>query len=561
MRYINPVQDLTQNALFDTETLDSCSWWVTDLTDAARRQLDEGFEGVFRRSLLKLMPVEQVGARFSGTTGRPTKELHSMAALMLIMEFRDWTVEDAVRAYTFDNSIHFALNLPNRHNYLCTRTLEGYRQQAQHDELTLEIFEQVTSTLAKELNLDISRQRLDSTMVLSNMAQFTRTKLLGVGIKRLLVSIKRHCPEDYQALPSEMRERYEVTQARLFGEASKTTEGRAQAQLQSAQDMLLLIDTFANHRDICQRTTYQALVKLFNEHCEIKGKDVVVRPHSQDANGQSSHTIQNPSDPGAGYDGHKGQGRKTHLAQTSAKENDVQLITACVTQSAGNHDKHGLEPVLEQQQRQGLLPEEVTADTHYGSDANCQLAEAVGVKVISPVGGRAPSDGQASEQSKDAQRPADEPAKKFGRRQAPAEPSAEQQASIRNAKRRAEQETAEWREKYRRRAGIEGVNRALDAKTGLKKLRVRGDEAVNHAVLGRVAGWNVHQAARAYKMRAIEARKLAKAAQKAAAEAARRFKSWIWGIWQPVGLAVAEVLASNSALLSVLKRPHSPAAH
>ena len=422
MRYIKPVEDLSQNALFDTATLDGCCWWVTDLSDAARQQLDEGWEGVFRRTLLKLMPADELGARFSAATGRPTKELHSMAALVLIMEFMDWTVEEAVKAYTFDNAIHFALNLPNKRNYLCTRTLESYRQDAQNNEHAQGIFEKVTSTLVAQLKIDISRQRLDSTHVLSNMALFTRTKLLGVAIKRLLIAIKRHCPEDYASLPTDLRERYEVTIGRLFGEANKNNESRASALQQSAQDMLLLIDTFGNHRDISQRTTYQSMVRVFNEHCEIKDKHVIVRPKSQDENGQSSHTVQNPSDLGAGYDGHKGAGRKTHLAQTSAPENTVQLITGCVTHSAGEHDRRGLEPILEQQQRGHLLPTELAADTHYGSDANYQMAAAQGVELISPVAGRAPADKTASQASKVAQRPADEAPKKYGRRQAQRRP-------------------------------------------------------------------------------------------------------------------------------------------
>jgi len=117
MRHIKAVKDIAQNALVDSATLDATSWWVTDLTDSARRRLEESRPGIFRRSLLRRMPAEQLGEKFSPDFGRPTKELHSMAALVFIMEFRDWTVEEAVDAYIFDNSIHFALNLGNRHNY------------------------------------------------------------------------------------------------------------------------------------------------------------------------------------------------------------------------------------------------------------------------------------------------------------------------------------------------------------------------------------------------------------------------------------------------------------
>ena len=75
-----------------------------------------------------------------------------------------------------------------------------------------------------------------------------------------------------------------------------------------------------------------------------------------------------------------------------------------------------------------------------------------------------------------------------------------------------EQESEEWRTKYRRRAGIEGVNRGLDRRTGIKELRVRGMRAVAHAVYGKVMGWNIVQGARALRKRALAARKALRAA-------------------------------------------------
>ena len=43
MRTIKAVEPLQQTPLFDTATLDACSWWVTDLNDRARRALDENW--------------------------------------------------------------------------------------------------------------------------------------------------------------------------------------------------------------------------------------------------------------------------------------------------------------------------------------------------------------------------------------------------------------------------------------------------------------------------------------------------------------------------------------
>jgi hypothetical protein len=88
--------------------------------------------------------------------------------------------------------VQYALNLPRDRQYLCARTLNTYRQLLREDESAQGIFEEVTAALIQELGVEIGKQRLDSTHVLSNMAKFGRLKLLAVTTKRFLTQLKRH---------------------------------------------------------------------------------------------------------------------------------------------------------------------------------------------------------------------------------------------------------------------------------------------------------------------------------------------------------------------------------
>lgn len=514
MRHINCPSELQQNALFDTATLDACSWWVTDLTDSARRHLEENWQGVFRRSLLSLMPAADLGKHFSPDFGRPSKELYSMAALVFIMEFKNWTIDAAAEAYIFDAGLQFALNLSNRGNYLCPRSLDHYRQLIRTDKTAAAVFAHVTDTLVRELNLRISRQRLDSTHVLSDMASFGRTKLLAVGIKRFLTSLKRHAFTEHEALPTELRQRYESSVAKLFGEAAHSRETRAAAQLQSAQDMHLLIERFADQAAIAKRSSYTALVRLFEEHCEIKAKRIRVRDKARDSQGGSANTLQNPSDFDAGYSGHKGPGHQVQLIETSHSDNPVQLVLDCLPQSAAESDSAAPEQLIENLRRRQLLPDELAADTAYGSDENHQLAQRHGIDLISPTPGAPPKNGHSGELAKETA-----PAPAAGTKRRPGRPprgklseknQARHEKAKRMAARRERESSEEWREKYRVRAGIESLNRALDRRTGLKRLRVRGKEAVAHSTYGKVMGWNILQAARAIAQAGRKARKEAR---------------------------------------------------
>ena len=68
------------------------------LTEKTRERLLNGWPGVFRHVILELMPVDAVSGYFDPTMCRPTKELYSIAGLLLIQEFMDWTKDEDLDA-------------------------------------------------------------------------------------------------------------------------------------------------------------------------------------------------------------------------------------------------------------------------------------------------------------------------------------------------------------------------------------------------------------------------------------------------------------------------------
>ena len=65
----------------------------------------------------------------------------------------------------------------------------------------------------------------------------------------------------------------------------------------------------------------------------------------------------------------------------------------------------------------------------------------------------------------------------------------------RMAGRRREQQTEVFRQRYRRRRGIESTNSGLKRRLGLGRLRVRGRVRVFQAIYLKVTGWNILRAA------------------------------------------------------------------
>ena len=67
--------------------------------------------------------------------------------------------------------------------------------------------------------------------------------------------------------------------------------------------------------------------------------------------------------------------------------------------------------------------------------------------------------------------------------------------AVRMARRRAYEDSPEFRDRYRFRAGIEGTMSQLDRLTGIKNLRVRGMSSVSFAAYLKAAGINIIRAA------------------------------------------------------------------
>ena len=513
-------------------------------------RIDKGWQGIFRTCLLELMPAQKLGKHFSPTIGRPTKELYSVAGLLFLQEFQNWTIPEAVDAYLFRTDIQWALNLEPGVDEMCERTFERYRALFLEDEEAGQVMQDVTDRLIDLLELDIAKQRLDSTHVFSNMASFGRTRLMAVTIKRFLTQVKRHHLTDFEALPAELRQRYAPSQAQLLSKESKDADGRAKSRQQVAEDMRDLLNRFADHAGLRDRPSYQALVTVFAQQCEIVADRVQVRTKTGGA------CVQNPSDLDATYDGKKGQGYQVQFSETCSAANDVQLIVSALPQTAVESDANALEPVLADLQKRDLLPEEMLADTSYGSDDNVQKAAVLGVEVVSPVSGPTPNartedNGVCAEVVANLtiddfavdERTGKVEACPAGRvplhvvydattttiHMAPEECGAcpfRAQCPIEEGKstckvsytdkqkrlegRRREQETDVFRKRYAKRSGLESTNSGVKRRLGLGQLRGRGRHAVNHALYLKVAGWNLLRAAASGKLRGRVARVLAR---------------------------------------------------
>jgi len=240
------------------------------------------------------------------------------------------------------------------------------------------------------LKADMSKQRMDSVHVKSNMRNLGRIGLFTKTIKKFLINLKRHHRELFDQLDKELPQRYlSKSQESLFAMVKPTESTRTLDQL--ATDVLLLTERFVSVAEVCTMQSFKLLSRLFAEQCVIEedttadsGKKVVAKPNKD----VPSDSLQNPSDPDAGYSNHKGQGYQVQLVEnyTTTDERGPSLITRVEVESADQHDGNALLPALAQLEQKAMLPQQMLADSLYGSDSNCETAmQEHQVEVISPV--------------------------------------------------------------------------------------------------------------------------------------------------------------------------------
>ena len=505
-----------------------------------KKLLSESWAGLFREHILADLPVHKLARFFTEDFGRPTKEQYAALGSLILQQMHDMTDEETVFQFSFNIQWHYALDIPGESDeskYLSPKTLWRLRQLVMKEKLDVELFNQTTETLAKAFHVDASKQRLDSVHIRSNMRRLGRIGIFSQSIHTFLINLKRRHSDIFETIEKELVDRYLTEKALSCFSLVKPSESGKTLEM-VARDLFSLVDRFRENRQIKSLTTFGVLLRVLKDQCDVT-EAADERPTEmalKEPKRVSSSSLQNPSDPDAGYSGHKGQGYQVQVMETycdskeeSLREKTLNLITHVEIEPAYLSDAHALIPALESTKERGLAPEEVLADSLYGSDENGEKAKEMGVDVISPVMGTPKeetiplADFQQTQKGRISACPQGHAPVKFKqgkknvcsvafdsehcvicpqRERCPVKPGRKRHylrfnlKALRIASRRAREHTPEFKDKYRWRSGIEATMSEMDKKTGVKRLRVRGLSAVGYCARLKAIGVNLFRAAR-----------------------------------------------------------------
>jgi len=502
-----------------------------------RTLMEESWAGLFREEILNNLPVRELAKHFEDGIGRPTKELFTALGVQILQHMNDLTDGETVDQLAFNTKWHFALDIPDESDeakYMSLKTLWSMRKLIVEHGIDTMMFNQATDTLAKVFSVDTSKQRLDSVHIRSNMKRLGRIGLFVRCIHGFMVNLKRQHRELFDSLPQELVEKYLKKKSLSCFSMVKPSDAE-RTLVAVSNDLFDLTRRFHDHPEVMAMSTFNQLLQVLEEQCLVTKTpegvpvEVAVKPAKE----ISSDSLQNPSDPDATYDGHKGQGYQVQVMETycdtenqEIRKTTLNLITHIELETACKSDVHALIPAIESTEDRGLAPDEILADSLYGSDENCELATEMGVEVVSPTMGTPKketiglSEFSFSDSGKviacpEGHAPVSAKHKK-GRytvafnhdhcsacplkATCPAKDGKNHRylhyddKARRVAIRRAEEQTDAFKEKYRWRSGIEATMSEYDKKTGVKRLRVRGFGAVRLCVFLKAISINIFRA-------------------------------------------------------------------
>jgi hypothetical protein len=521
------VKDHKQGHLFDPWSF---------LSPKRRQLLDQSWAGLFKNEILCELPVSKLAPFFHDSFGRPTKELHTVLGVLVLQQSMDLNDDETIDQLAFNIQWHYALNITEESDsakYFCPKTLWNMRSIAVENGLEALLFDGITNKLADVFKVNTDKQRLDSVHIKSNMRRLGRIGIFSKSINKFLVNLKRGYKEQFGTVDKAIIDKY-LTEKTLgcFSMVKPSESTKTLASV--ADDLFDLVEQFKDCELVSAMHSYKLLERVLKEQCNLNVSDEKQLVEVKKPKEIASDSLQNPSDPDATYSGHKGQGYQLQVMETYTDTEDkivksktLNLITHVEVEKASDSDAQALIPAIESTKKRGLCPDELEADALYGSDDNYQAAKSMGVELVAPVMGNTEKSAVSLSEFEFSkaghvlacprgQKPLTSKKKKTRFAQGfscgicekcplvndcPVKPGKKyyylryEEKAMRIAKRRALEQTIEFKDRYRWRAGVEATMSELDRRTGVKRLRFRGLKAVRFSATLKAIGINLFRAA------------------------------------------------------------------
>lgn len=345
------------------------------LGDRALKKYNDpnAWHNIFYKEITSRIDEDVFSVLFDKGNGAPNASVCLLVAMTILKDGFGCSDEQLFERCEFDIQVRKALGLDGFEDEIpCAATyynfnaaVLGYDMEHGTD-LIGECFERITRGQAKEYAVSGRTVRMDSKLIGSNIALYSRYVLVH---KTMCAALKLYDVSTFdeplrQSVGGYLKEDSAKTVYRTDKEAMKT-------KLQLIGECVHGILTAVGEK----AEGFTLLRRAFNEQFKIVDGKVVVRPKKE----IPADSLQNPNDPDATYRNKNDkpvQGYSANITETCGEEGKPSLITGVRVETATHADCNFLQDAVAQSERvTGDKVEELHADGAYQSPANRDFAD------------------------------------------------------------------------------------------------------------------------------------------------------------------------------------------
>jgi hypothetical protein len=326
----------------------------------------------FREQVVMRIDESIFSVLFNTTTGAPNAPVRTLIGMMILKESFGWSDSQLFEHCHFNLLVRSSLGLFNMNDplpvestyYLLRKRIYDHQKQTDEDLMGM-AFTQITSEQVKAFDVNGRSIRMDSKLIGSNIALFTRYEIIHQTLCMFYKSLdevaKSRLPfADIEKLDQLATEEPQKT---VYRSTREELKGRLQP---IGIQIYKLLKLFSN----LQTESYELLERVFNEQYKIsEEQQVELRPKEE----ISSSSVQSPHDPDSAYRNkgeQKVKGYSVNITETCSDDN-LNLITNVLVEKANTPDTIFVEPAIQATiEVTGQVIEKIYADGAYQSPAN-----------------------------------------------------------------------------------------------------------------------------------------------------------------------------------------------
>jgi len=363
---------------------------VDELPEKLRKRLENSWAGVFYREFFCRLNEASFDVLYVDFPSRPNVPVNVLVGLEYLKAGNGWTDEEMFDAYCYDVQVRYALGYRQLgEGDFDLRTLYYFRErlsrQMQETGINLldQAFEQVTDQQIAAFRLKTGKQRMDSTLVASNIRRMGRVQLLVEVLQRVQRMLNESDQDRYAAVFAP----YLQGHAGQYVYHMKNEETDSHLQRIGELMQWLLVELKPVY---AAEPVYQVLERVFGEHFQLEQKAVVTKPNQA----LSATSLQSPDDLEATYREKRGkgyQGYVANLSETCDPQNPLQLITKIQTAPNATDDSQLLAEALPELKQRTELETIYTDGGHGSPAADAVLQEQQVEHIQTAIRGRTPN--------------------------------------------------------------------------------------------------------------------------------------------------------------------------